>query len=257
MVLKKKKSADVEKEPERTTVVTQVVEVVGEEGEQEPAGDIPPAREEHEEAMSAEAQAPEFILSESEVLQREHASGIREEHQKETVAELFRRPSPVMPEIAVHREKPKRNTLLLVGGIAILVALLFGGIVAVKGKSLSFGNILFVAPTPTPTPAPTPTPTPEPVNRADIKIQVWNGGGVPGAASKMKSFLEEKGYKVEDVSNADAYTYDKTEVQVKEGKESILKLLTEDLKDTYTLATNAATLSSDVSYDARVVVGKE
>lgn len=259
MVLKKKKTAEAgEKESERTPVVTQVVEVVGEESGQQ-VSELPQEREEeHEGAISAEAHAPEFVSEEPVNMQKESSSELREERQKETVAELFKRPAPeVMPEIAMHTEKPKRGKLLLVGGVATLVIVLLGGFVVVKRKSLPFATMFSAAPTPTSTPTATPTPTPEPVKKADIKIQVWNGGGVPGAASKMKSFLEDKGYKVVDVSNADAYTYDKTEIQVKEGKKSILKFLNEDLKDTYSLASKAATLSSDVPYDARVVVGKE
>ncbi|MBI2404669.1 LytR C-terminal domain-containing protein [Candidatus Gottesmanbacteria bacterium] len=91
----------------------------------------------------------------------------------------------------------------------------------------------------------------------EIAMHTESRSKVPGAASKMKAFLEDKGYTVADVANADDYTYDKTEVQVQEGKEAYQKLLIDDLEDTYALATDAAALASTVSYDARVIVGKE
>ncbi len=252
MVLKKKKTAQVsEAINQHQPVVTQVVEVVEE--ELQPEEDTKePKPEEH----VAVAEVSARLVSPSPP--EEQGFGEREEHQKETVAELFKRPTPsVMPEISMHRGgSRKKSPLLFILMVIVIVALLGGGVFVAKRKSGSIAT-LFTAPTPTPTPAPTPTPTPQPVNRSDIKIQVLNGGGVPGAAGKMKSLLEDKGYTVADVSNADSYTYDKTEVQVKAGKEAYQKLLMDDLKDTYSLASNAATLSSDSSYDARVVVGKQ
>jgi len=62
---------------------------------------------------------------------------------------------------------------------------------------------------------------------------------------------------VADTGNTDEYTYEKTEILVKPGKEAYIALLEEDLKDAYTLGSTSATLSSDGSYDAQVIVGKE
>ena len=73
----------------------------------------------------------------------------------------------------------------------------------------------------------------------------------------MKKLLEEKGYTVADTGNTDEYTYEKTEILVKSGKEGYIALLEEDLKGTYTLGSGSATLSEDSSYDAQVIVGKE
>lgn len=252
MVLKKKKTES-EASHEHTPVVTQVVEVV-----EEDLG-IPEDVKDSEQSSKIEsiAEPPEFQEQHKESLPTRQDILEEENRHKETVAELFKRPTPnVMPEITVHKNGPrKKNPLMMLLVIIIIVAALGGGIFVAKGKSFSVAKLFMAAPTPTPTPAPTPTPTPQPVNRKDIKLQVLNGGGVPGAASKIKSFLEDKGYTVSDVSNAAAYTYTKTEVQVQPGKEAYQKLLMDDLKDTYSLATNAAALSADVPYDVRVVVG--
>jgi hypothetical protein len=105
--------------------------------------------------------------------------------------------------------------------------------------------------------SPTPASASGELKRSTITIQVLNGGGKAGAATKMKTFLEEKGYTVSDTGNAESYTYDKTQILVKSTKKAYIPLLERDLKDSYTLGTSAATLEASVSYDARVIVGKE
>lgn len=108
-----------------------------------------------------------------------------------------------------------------------------------------------------PTPAVAGATTGTSSMKGDITIQVLNGGGVIGAGSKMKKFLEEKGYKVSEVSNADTFSYQKTEVHVKASKSSYQALLINDLKDSFSVATDTSALSSDIGFDARIIVGKE
>ena len=101
-------------------------------------------------------------------------------------------------------------------GIAVAVGI--GLIFLVRGTSglPAFG----VKPTPTVAPTIVPTPTIDAsILRKDISVRVLNGGGVAGAASKMKAFLEEKGYVVDSTGNTKEYTYNSTVVQVKAGKE--------------------------------------
>ena len=116
---------------------------------------------------------------------------------------------------------------------------------------------LFAKPTPTPTPAPTPSPSPAVPSRGDLKVQVLNGGGTPGSAGKVRKFLEDKGYTVKDVGNAEEYTYQKTEIHVRPDKSAYLDLLKADVSKDYTIGTSSADLSPDSPYDAQVIVGKE
>jgi len=90
-----------------------------------------------------------------------------------------------------------------------------------------------------------------------VKVSVINGGGTPGAGSKMKTFLEEKGYTVVSVGNAEEYTYTDTEILVKSGKDEFATLLADDLKADYVLGTSSATVEESADYDAQVIVGKE
>lgn len=178
---------------------------------------------------------------------------------KETIEEIFTKESSpsVFPDITEHKSHSPAPVFLW-AIIIIAVALLTGGTLLVVVSGLPKLPTMFTKPTPTPTPAPpTPTPTPAAAARGDIKIQILNGGGTPGSASKAKVFLEKKGYTVAETGNTEEYTYKKTQILVKSGKEAYLEFLKEDLKEDYTIGTASATLPADVAFDARVIVGKE
>ncbi|KKU88317.1 MAG: Cell envelope-related transcriptional attenuator [Candidatus Gottesmanbacteria bacterium GW2011_GWA2_47_9] len=222
--------------------VTQVVEVVEE--EIVPSAEVAPSQLE--------------TLEENEVVENKSdvMDAAKEEVRKEMVDELFDEPNaPVLPEISVHKKSAVNPLIMWVLIVLVVAGITGGGLYIIIQKSAV--PLPFLAAEPTPTPMPTPTPTPMPAKREDISIQVLNGGGTPGAAGKMKKLLEEKGYTVADTGNTDEYTYEKTEILVKPGKEAYIALLEEDLKDAYTLGSTSATLSSDGSYDAQVIVGKE
>jgi len=178
-----------------------------------------------------------------------------EEKRKEVVEDLFKSDEKhMMPGISVHTQNSSRSLYSWAFAV-ILIALVIGGVLYVVVKR-PFSLPLLSA-KPTPTPMLTVTPTPQPVDRDMLTVQVLNGGGTPGAAGKMKTLLEEKGYKVSDVGNTDEYTYEKTEILVKQAKQAALTLLEQDLGEDYILGTVSATLSDDVIFDARVIVGKE
>lgn len=173
----------------------------------------------------------------------------------EVMAELFgSKDTAFSEEITSHSKKnPMMFVMWVIAGIAAAV-LVGGSIFAFAKKSTK--TVSFV-PTPTVAPEPTATPTPEPINKLDFSIKVFNGGGVKGAAGKMKALLEEKGYKVTETGNTSDFNRPKTEIYVKAGKENLLSSLESDLKDSYLLGTSAATLEDSASTDAQVIVGKE
>ncbi|MCX8008747.1 MAG: LytR C-terminal domain-containing protein, partial [Patescibacteria group bacterium] len=192
------------------------------------------------------------------------------EGQKETVAELFGKNSEtMMPEITIHKQHSIRGFVLwMITMIAIAVGV-SGGLILFTSRSenaiMKFpsGNpkINTSSPIPTPTvqisPTALPSPTVKSVSKKNIKIQVQNGGGVVGAGSKMKSFLEKKGYTVVEVGNAATYTYEETEIIVKASKASIRDMVEEDLAEDYTIGKVETTLSESAPYDVRVIVGKK
>ncbi|MBI5614131.1 LytR C-terminal domain-containing protein [Candidatus Gottesmanbacteria bacterium] len=171
------------------------------------------------------------------------------------MAELFgNKDAAFGGEITSHtRKNPVMYVMWVIAGIAAAV-LVGGSFFAFAKKSTK--TVSFV-PSPTVAPEPTATPTPEPVNKLDFTIKVFNGGGLKGAAGKMKKALEDKGYKVTETGNTSDFNHPKTEIYVKTGKENLLSSLVSDLKDSYALGTSAATLEASASTDAQVIVGKE
>ncbi len=234
--------------------VTQVVEVIEE--------DIIPMPSEPSEEVPVKESVKEEEPSESV---SEPVSEVAKEEPQETptrksmVEELYstEKQSSVMPEISMHKGSSKKP-IMVWAIVTIVVALLTGSILfAASRKGGSMGS-LFVRPTPTPTPAPTATPTPTPaaVDKTSFSIQVLNGGGTGGAAGKMKTFLEGKGYKVSATGNTPDYTYDTTEIHGKSTMTDAVANLKADLKDDYTLGTVAADLDASASADVQVIVGK-
>lgn len=238
-----------------------VTEVVMTEGEQplpkETSTDLPQTSpfQQPSPQIPTEPEGPTTGETEEEAVEDTH---IPEEKEKSMVEDLYKSDSqPMGPELAVDKSS---QTFPLATWVVVVLAVVFlvgGGLIVFLRGPVRLSSFM-AKPTPTPTPAPTPTPTPTvTIARSEITVQILNGGGVAGAASKLKKLLEEKGYKVSGTGNAQAYSYDKTEISVKSGKDAVLTLLQEDLKDSYTIGKTSTDLSDSVSYDARVIVGKE
>lgn len=244
----------------------QVVEVVSDEQLPEAIETIKEEAEEIEKAAETigekidEIQTPEAVpTTVVEVPARGMHEDVAEDTTKGSVESLFAKatsPTPsVAPEITVVGKRGTPVGVWVGAMLGIVLAIGVSLILLVRGPShLSF---LSPKPTPTPTQAPTPIPTiASVVNRKDVKVSVLNGGGVAGAGTKMKVFLENKGYTVTSVGNADAYTFDQTEVHVKSGSDAIASLLKDDLKSDYTVASSTGTVDTSAAYDAQVIVGK-
>lgn len=230
-------------------VVTQVVEVVE-------MDESPPSVESPE----VEIEIQDEIIPETEVVNQAEEEKFESPplDKKEIVEELFRDrdTASVVPEISEHRRSVSRTIFLWSLTLVVTAVTVGGGLLLFGGKlSLSsFSSWLSPNPTSTPTPTIIPTPTVAPISRNELKVQVLNGAGVPGAAGLMKSLLESKGYEVVGTGNADNYDYSLTQIVVKPGKVAALELLKADLVD-YQLDEGVITLDPDREYDVEVIVG--
>lgn len=118
------------------------------------------------------------------------------------------------------------------------------------------------SPTIKPTSVPTPKPTVNPVDKAtgldrsELSVEVQNGSGEVGAASKGSEVLKSFGYHVIATGNADNFDYENIIIEVKSDKSSYLPLLKKDLGTVYTIGNTSADLSASSSADARVIIGK-
>ncbi len=251
---------------EKKPVVTQVVEVVEEVPSSEPSvSETSPTStvekqnipEEHATAISESVESTPV----SEDASFSTTSDSEDVKRKELVDELFEKKHEgepqIMPEISAHTKRSSNSIMLWAIGVIVACIVVGGGLVLVTGKVHSFPKIISM-PTPTPTPVKTtPTPTPQALLRSSLSVQVLNGSGKVGVASKMKSLLESKGYTVVGTGNADNYNYDKTQIVVKAARKDYITLLEDDLSGSYTLGTSAANLKDSTSYDTEVIVGKE
>lgn len=256
-----KKVEAVPVEPAKTQFVTEVVEELpvneGVDVPDEALESIKESAEKIEEVVEEiQEEKKEANSDEPEDGETKPVEEDKKEEEKEILSELFTKESSpaVYPDITEHT-RIGAAPVFLWAVIIIGVALLTGGILLVVASGAPKVPSLFAKPTPTPTS--TPIPTPAAAARSDISIQVLNGGGTPGSAGKAKTFLEEKGYTVGDTGNTDEYTYKKTEIHVKAGKEAYLEFLKKDLEEDYTLGTSSADLSVDSASDAQVIVGKK
>lgn len=242
--------------------VRQVVEVVEEESLPEAIETIRKDTEEIEDAVETIEEEIEEHQAEhhddDQEVEKEEAPMI-EEPSKAAVESFFSKSDPaVAPDITVVGKRRGPSLGVWVGAmlgvaLAIGVSLVF----FVRGPSVLPFATAEPTPTPSPTEAPVPTAAPVTVEKSDIKIHVTNGGGTPGAASKMKAFLEDKGYTVVSVGNADEYTYDTTEVATTKDHDDYATMVVDDLKSDYTVSASSSTVSSSEDYDVEVIVGKE
>lgn len=118
------------------------------------------------------------------------------------------------------------------------------------------------SPTPEPSKTPTPKPTTNPIDsatgldRSKLSVEVQNGSGEVGVASRASDFLKSLGYRVVTIGNADNFGYENVVISVKSDSSTYLSLLKSDLAKQYTVGSTSASLSASSSADALVIIGK-
>lgn len=253
-----------EKEERKSSPVTQVVEVVEDSSSLEDSTSLETQANDLLEHSVKTQPEPSVTHTAKDSDQEDVRVDIddSDEKRKVLVDELFQKKKQVpeagvMPEISAHHSQKKNPIVYWAIGIVSACVVIGVSMVLFSGKKLSMPSLV-VVPTSTPTVASsTPTPTSAEVKKDAVTIQVLNGGGKAGAATRMKKLLEEKGYTVKDTGNTEEYTYDKTEVHTKATKKEYLSLVEGDLSGDYSMGTSAADLEESVAYDIRVIVGSE
>lgn len=183
----------------------------------------------------------------------------------------FNYQSPQQPSGSKKIVKLVIFALIVIGLIWGIQKLFFGGSKQEKPVAISPTPTEYQFPTDTPAPSPTgaedptATPTTKAVNpidsgtgldRSTLSVEVRNGSGEAGAASKGADVLKGFGYKVIATGNADNFNYQNTTIQVKSTKTNFLALLKKDLGFSYTVGSASADLDSSSTADALVIIGK-
>lgn len=96
-----------------------------------------------------------------------------------------------------------------------------------------------------------------PIDFRTLKIQVLNGSGIPGEASRASGLLTSSGFGDPETGNASRYDYVETEVKVKESvpKDAIYKISTS--LSVYTVAVSSDYLSDESLYDIQIIIGSD
>jgi hypothetical protein len=179
----------------------------------------------------------------------------KKEGEKRYTVETVETEEPLVeqpPEPPVAAKKSKLPFILLIIFVFLLGAAVGAGL-AIYQNRISTQKEVSSEPTVTEVPTPTPTPI---LERKDLNLEVLNGAGVAGTAAKAKAFLEEKGYVVAESGNADNFNFTETTISIKDSKKEYLMLLTDDLSENYTVASESSALSEDSEFDAVVTIGK-
>jgi len=163
-------------------------------------------------------------------------------------------------------EKPKAEKLpFWVLFIAFVIGLsigagLIGGIFYYRSKVSKTDKTANIKPTSTPLSTPEitveeNTPEEKKIDLSKYKVQVLNGSGIKGLASKTSNLLEETGFKDIKVGNAGSYDYTKTEISFKDNVE---KGVFENIKDTLSNydVEKGDNLKDTSNYDIVIIVGK-
>lgn len=89
---------------------------------------------------------------------------------------------------------------------------------------------------------------------ASISVQVLNGSGTAGVASRVANLLEDAGFEEIDTDNAESFDYEETVVQVKPGQDELYELVLTELQADYTIA-QGEDLDVDNQFDLVITVG--
>ncbi|PLX27092.1 hypothetical protein C0583_05100 [Candidatus Parcubacteria bacterium] len=86
----------------------------------------------------------------------------------------------------------------------------------------------------------------------DAAIEILNGGGLSGAATKAKEVIEEQGYKVIKTGNANSFDYEYTVINYKTDLKNDAKRIAEDLGVVPDLKE-----LSDEDFDIQIIIGSD
>jgi hypothetical protein len=152
----------------------------------------------------------------------------------------------------VPSDNGSHNIMIFIVVVLITIVVAGGGYFFLN----SMGSKFFSKPTPTPAPTKAPTPTAAAVDKSEYQIEVLNGSGVAGAAAEAQEMLEDEGFTVESIGNADESDLVETEIAAQEDvSKNYLNELVQALAQQYIVATGINELDGSEDVDVIVTVG--
>lgn len=197
-----------------------------------------------------------------EVVPESNENPGEEKESMESKPEDSQTPKPEAETLVKEESKSDIKLFILVAVItALVVAALAGGIYVYLNGISNLSK-----PTPAPSAAPvietTPTPTPTASAAAEVKlstykVQILNGSGKIGEASKAKALLEKEGFKISNTANAATFDFTDSIIEAKETVgESAITTAEDALSKTYSVKAGD-TLPASSTYDIIVTIGSK
>jgi hypothetical protein len=156
-------------------------------------------------------------------------------------------------ELFSEDEPRRKNFMWPILSIFIIAIILLIGIFAYRQGMFKVTKVNKVAIT-----TPTPAITAEPTKTVDLKkyeIEILNGSGVAGEASKQKDSLETAGFTISSIGNASNSDYKNTVIKAKtEVDKAFIAKLKSALESAFTVG-DAEVLSDDSPVPVVVILG--
>lgn len=164
-------------------------------------------------------------------------------------------PEPVKDVEPIKVKKtPSIALWIIIPGIFLLGAILGGIVFYQRGVNSSDTEITTPTAIPTSTPGATASPSAT-IDLTKYTISIFNGSGIAGEASKAKTLLTEKGFKIGTTANAATYDYTKTIIKAKSTVEpAFVTALSTTLGKTYVVDATQ-TLSTSSAESIQIVIG--
>lgn len=170
---------------------------------------------------------------------------------------FFKNSKSLSPNIPGKKLFTFRDVAVFAGTFILTLAVIIG-LSKMGDINIKVPQIAFNKPTPTPippTPTAIPTPTPSFI-KADVRINIQNGGGIAGKATVVKDIVKKLGFEQILTGNADNFDYLVTEIKVKEGQTAVFEYLKTELKPYVTIG-KALPLKKTSASDIVIVIGQD
>lgn len=208
------------------------------------------AQEKKTEAKKEQAVIKDIIVEKVEVIEKvEPATTVKQQVAVEAEDPLSDFKEKMIEEEMMTGNSPKKSFMWPILFIFVVAIILLIGIFAYKNGAF---KAVSVKPTPTPEPAVVVKPTVVAVDLTEYKIEIKNGSGVGGEAARQKESLEDAGFVVSSVGNADNSDYIETIIKAKKDVSTdFIAKLKDVLSESFTVGASEELSSSS---DASVIV---